>query len=75
MCLIQVLNLKMRRQGLSRLLPRGVFIGQTNEFFQLLTDLGGDADAVRREFDRGLRVDHSRRKICGRPIFKSALHS
>jgi len=29
--------------------PHGVSVGQTNEFFELLTDLAADADAARRE--------------------------
>jgi hypothetical protein len=29
----------------------GLFIGQTNEFVELLTDLAADADAARREFE------------------------
>ena len=30
----------------------GLFIGQTHEFLELLTDLAADADAARREFER-----------------------
>ena len=31
----------------------GLFIGQTKEFLELLTDLAADADAARREFEEG----------------------
>jgi hypothetical protein len=29
----------------------GLFIGQTNEFMQLVTDLAADADRAKREFE------------------------
>jgi len=50
--IIRPTNTKGAAMGAVRALAAdGLFIGQTNEFVELLTDLAADADAARRDFE------------------------
>ena len=50
--IIRPTNTKGAAMGAVRALTAdGLFIGQTNAFVELLTDLAADADAARREFE------------------------